>query len=385
MIHASRFQWSIFLFGIQLLMPVVEAPAQHHGPPPMSPAAVVATSVPDFERVLSQFGPRLTAVSSNGDAVTLFTSGFASAIGLHEAASNLKSGGGAGSVEGDAVEFVEALARWNWARSTLTGFRGPESDGADQGGGPDSKKQLVWMASVEPAPQLQRLIPLLEGAAWGRSAGAAQVEHPGYDAYRAAVDREYPEVVGAERGWLPLIEREGPAVLKSRLISEPLGAPIPDSARSQMAGRYYEQRLRPLVDARAQTLLMEIERDAALRAYQQWLILRGSRDRSQESAGFRRLCGSWQWTIHNHRNHGEQKTVMVFAPPGSDQAGAAKPKEAVVRGDTVYLRWELPGGVLQEDSLLLIGDGKRLEGSFVNSGGAWGSITGKRLQSCKAF
>ncbi len=383
MIHARLFRWSILPFGILLLL-AAEAPAQQHNPPPMNPAPAAAVSLPDFDRLLGQFASRLVTVSSNAEAVTLFTSGVGGAVGLQEAVSNLKSGTPAGTAESDAVELVEALVRWNWARTVLTRVRGTESDGAEQAAGADSKKQLVWMTSVEPAPQLQRLMPLLEGAAWGRSAAADQGEHPGYDAYRAAVDREYPDVVGAERGWLPLVEREGPAVLKSRLISEPLGAPIPDSARNQMAGRYYEQRLRPLIDARAQTLLMEIERDAALRAYQQWLILRGSRDRSMESVGLRRLCGSWQWTIHNHRNHGEQKTVMVFAPPGGEQAGAAKPKEAVVRGDTVYLRWELPGGVLQEDSLLLIGDGKRLEGSFVNSGGAWGSITGKRVQTCKA-
>lgn len=382
MVPGSWSRWGLVLFGGLLLL-ATDAAAQHHGPPPMSPPAATAVGLPDFERVLSQFDSRLAKVSSNMEAVTVFTTGLGSAVGLQEAASNLKPGAPAGSSERHAVELMEALVRWNWARSALSGVRGAESDGAEHSAGADANKQLVWMASIEPAPQLQRLMPLLEAAAWGRSAAVAQVEHPGYDAYRAAVDREYPDVVGVERGWLSLIEREGPTVLKSRLISEPLGAPILDSARGQMAGRYYEQRLRPLIDARAQTLLMEIERDAALRAYQQWLILRGSRDGSQESVGLRRLCGSWQWTIHNHRNHGEQKTVMLFAPPGSEQAGVAKPKEAVVRGDTVYLRWELPGGVLQEDSLLLIGDGKRLEGSFVNSGGSWGSITGKRLQACK--
>jgi hypothetical protein len=52
-----------------------------------------------------------------------------------------------------------------------------------------------------------------------------------------------------------------------------------------------------------------------------------------------------------------------------------------VLGDVVYLRWEFPG-VVQEDSLLFTGEGQRLEGSFVNSSGAWGSITGKRTAPC---
>ena len=50
-------------------------------------------------------------------------------------------------------------------------------------------------------------------------------------------------------------------------------------------------------------------------------------------------------------------------------------------GDTIFLRWEFQIGY-QEDSLLFIRDGQRLEGSFTNSAGAWGSITGKRTSSC---
>jgi hypothetical protein len=38
--------------------------------------------------------------------------------------------------------------------------------------------------------------------------------------------------------------------------------------------------------------------------------------------------------------------------------------------------------VIQEDSLLFTGEGQRVEGSFVNSSGAWGSIMGKRTAAC---
>ena len=92
-----------------------------------------------------------------------------------------------------------------------------------------------------------------------------------------------------------------------------------------------------------------------------------------------RLCGTWQWSIHNHQNHREEKTAVIFAPPGA--TSATSPAEIIVLGDSVYLRWETRAGV-QEDSLLFSGAGQRLEGTFVNTAGGWGSITGKRTASC---
>jgi hypothetical protein len=99
-----------------------------------------------------------------------------------------------------------------------------------------------------------------------------------------------------------------------------------------------------------------------------------------------RLCGSWQWTVHNHQNHQDHKMVLSFPPPELLQSGSfsgLRPAKAVVLGDSVYLRWEFQEGI-QEDSLLFGGEGQRLEGTFINSAGAWGSITGKRMGPCQA-
>ena len=76
--------------------------------------------------------------------------------------------------------------------------------------------------------------------------------------------------------------------------------------------------------------------------------------------------------------------LMVFPPPDppdANQPTGPRPAKIVVLGDAVFLRWEFQIGY-QEDSLLFIKDGQRLEGSFTNSAGAWGSITGKRTGSC---
>jgi hypothetical protein len=73
---------------------------------------------------------------------------------------------------------------------------------------------------------------------------------------------------------------------------------------------------------------------------------------------------------------------MLFLPQGTEKPGVPTPAETVVLGDAVYLRWEMDGRV-QEDSLLFSKEGTRLEGSFVNNAGGWGSITGKRTAGCQ--
>lgn len=122
--------------------------------------------------------------------------------------------------------------------------------------------------------------------------------------------------------------------------------------------------------------------EAHQRATAAWWDLHEWKERVRQARGQARLCGTWQWHIHNHQNHREQKTVMLFPPAWQAPANVPLPAETVVLGDSVYLRWE-QGGHIQEDSLLFIKDGTRIEGSFVNNAGGWGSITGKRTAGCQ--
>ena len=102
--------------------------------------------------------------------------------------------------------------------------------------------------------------------------------------------------------------------------------------------------------------------------------------KAQKSAA--RLCGTWQWTIHNHRTHQEQKAVIVLLPPGTPAPpDMPQPAKMVVLGDAVYLRWDFQRGY-QEDSLLFVKEGRHLEGTFMNTAGDWGAITGKRVAAC---
>ena len=123
--------------------------------------------------------------------------------------------------------------------------------------------------------------------------------------------------------------------------------------------------------------------EAQQRAATEWWQLKTWRERVRTIRGRNRLCGTWQWTIHNHQqHHQDQKLVIIFPPPGSDRPAMQGLVETVVLGENVYLRWEQDGH-MQEDSLQFLKEGKVLEGTFVNSQGGWGSISGKRTSDCK--
>ena len=114
----------------------------------------------------------------------------------------------------------------------------------------------------------------------------------------------------------------------------------------------------------------------------QALELDAAAEAKRLEAGFARLCGVWDWTVHSHsRNHREAKSKIVL--PNSAAAGVDGPSPTEIRiyGDAVYFRWDFPGGY-QEDSMLLT-DKRRLEGTFRTSAGAVGAIDGKRVSGCK--
>jgi hypothetical protein len=125
-----------------------------------------------------------------------------------------------------------------------------------------------------------------------------------------------------------------------------------------------------------------LEVEAIQAVYQEWDRLRSWKDRVRGLRGQARLCGTWQWIIHNHQqHHQEQKLFLLFPPAGNTQATLLGLVETIVLGENVYLRWELNGRV-QEDSLQFSKEDQRLEGTFVNSEGGWGSINGKRTAGC---
>jgi hypothetical protein len=183
--------------------------------------------------------------------------------------------------------------------------------------------------------------------------------------------------------WLPFFEEKGAEALRTRLLDGNLERSVADDVRAQLARRYFDDRLLPYLRVQLAKEATTVEHEASLAVVREWAWMKGFRDKLRETVGLKRLCGTWQWVVHNHRNHSDTKTIVTFDPTGPNGSGAARPAEVVVLGDNVYLRWEFGGSQQQEDSLLFVGEGQRLEGSFVNTSGSWGSITGKRLKTCK--
>lgn len=125
-----------------------------------------------------------------------------------------------------------------------------------------------------------------------------------------------------------------------------------------------------------------LEVDAMQASYQEWDRIRNWKDRVRGLRGQAKLCGTWQWIVHNHQqHHQEQKLSLLFPPAGNTQTTLPGLMETIVLGENVYLRWEMDG-LVQEDSLQFSKEGHRLEGTFVNSQGGWGSISGKRTAGC---
>jgi hypothetical protein len=281
--------------------------------------AAAPPSFPPLGVIKSQAAP-LAAMDSNGQAMTVFGSTVGPALGLRDAA------------------------------ATLTAKTIPAKVAAE-------------LNVAELSATAQKLMAALAAWQWADSiiVVAESPEHPSLTAIQlpSAAREEWLTANGA---WTAL-----PDVL--RLARS---AAAEESSSSDPAHR---------------TALALAAHRLASEASQQtnalWWNLQGWKDRVRNARGRARLCGTWQWVIHNHQNHQEQKTSMIFAPAGQEKPGTATPAEIVVLGDSIYLRWEM-NGQMQEDSLLFIKDGSRIEGSFINSLGGWGSITGKRTAICQS-
>lgn len=370
-----------------------------------SAAAVVSAAVvsaaepsgqPDFAALIQTHGTALARVKSDAEGLALFRS-LGPAIGLKlgplagAPSRERKTGGGAAKDDSPApaasselaetaLQLTGDLAAWRLAAglrtaadkdpaalAALLNEAAPQREWLAAGG----SRRMQLLRAMGVADLLHSFEPK-EGVAQDASA-----PDKGSEEYAAQLDRTIPLLDG-EESWLGIAEREGAAGIRRRLGGE-----------QPAADRYWQTRLKPLFRAQLAALALRAEAEAEAHGRAAWQKLDAWGDRQREDKGLAKLCGSWQWTIHNHQNHQDHKLLMQFEPPFTQPAGKAapgqallKPTQVVVLGDVVYLRWESSGGV-QEDSLLFTGEGKRLEGSFVNSAGAWGSVTGKRLSACK--
>ncbi len=291
-------------------------------PAPAQP--VLADRFPAFQEVLRDSSMELASLPAQGDSLTLFKNVIGPRLGLNDAAMTIGAKGLTPALTKElllddlnqsARNLVRGLAVWQLAKAVRDLGFTPSAE-QEAGLKRQIDDQLAWLTEgTTLEPPLRQLLELLQ------KDGAQGVVH------------------------------DSPA--QSLHTSDAM--------------------------ARRAEAAAQIEIVAIQTVHSEWFRLLSWKDQVRQQRGLVRLCGTWQWSIHNHQNHREDKTTVVFASSGG--TATTSPAEIIVLGDSVYLRWETSAGV-QEDSLLFSGEGQRLEGTFVNTAGGWGSITGKRTASC---
>lgn len=216
-----------------------------------------------------------------------------------------------------------------------------------------------------------------------------------FEAFATFIDHRYPMLTGSQDSWVHLME-QGELEKISERLTEYWDAPASqshlDGGPSELQdhrvsplnyAHYYSQtRLWPIFRAYLLSLAIRAEAESLLSAEQTLTSIHNDQESDTLTRAKARICGKWQWTVHNHQNHGDHKLIMYLGESKDFPASQPQPTDVQIHGNTVYLLWKFPQG-FQEDSLLLSNNDGRLEGTFQNTFGPYGSITGKRLSSCK--
>ncbi len=369
---------------------------------PDVPALATLAEVPDFDQIVRTHKVALASVTSDQEALALFSSRVGPSLGLNgpafggglsgNAPTSKPSERSVGDEPGVAsVELIAALAAWRLT-SALQEAAESEDPASLSAVVEQAAAQETWLLQRASRPDLRHALTLATVLKAGPTPEAPRSGHPRPDPqYEAYLDRAYPRLSGSETSWIAVAEREGLPGIRRRLMEyweepgrpgvAPHGTATAQKDREELAAEYFQTRLRPLLRAQliARAIRQESRAEQSVRSA--WYRLQSRREKLSERKGLVRLCGTWQWTVHNHQNHQEHKMIVTFPHPDTPPTPELRPAKIIVLADGVYLRWEFQGGY-QEDSLLFTGEGQRLEGSFVNSAGAWGSITGKRMTRC---
>jgi len=210
-----------------------------------------------------------------------------------------------------------------------------------------------------------------------------------FDEFATYVDQHYPALTGQGESWVEMLEHGNLSDISQRFSEywELESSHDPQAETSQANVDNYEHyyvrtRLWPVF--KSHLIALTIQADAESIQFAKQSMTQNTKEEKAHilTKNRARLCGTWHWTVHNHQNHADHKMTVFFGDPAKSPTKQPQPAEMKINGETVYLLWKFPKG-FQEDSLLLSQDDKRLEGTFHNTLGPHGSISGKRLSFCK--
>lgn len=250
---------------------------------------------------------------------------------------------------------------------------------------------LKWITKHSPPQALESVINgYKQVSAWSHT----MTSHPPppseeFAKFASYYDQTYPDWDNSPQSWTSTFTQHGQKGIEERLLEywqtpdhiadqHQSAQPIHDAYTQH----YIETRLFPMFRMILLTKISELEATAHRTAWEAWQKIQQWQKLEQANVDTTRLCGTWRWIVHNHQNHGDRKMTVTFSPPDQSSPSQIAPTTIEIHGDTVYLQWTFPQGV-QEDSLLLSNNDTHLEGTFKNSLGPHGSISGKRLSACE--
>lgn len=357
----------------------------------LGPAPLLAQE-PDFEKFFNTPTPKITAVTSNSQAQAFVRATMGPFI---QATSHQQTRGRRYKkpplptpITQKMVTLAVGVATWHFSLEMETRLHQEHKRGTSI----PSKSHLIWLTKASQQPELHRVLALTKTYhELAKTPEPAIVELPHYARYAQYLHQQYSIWTKENKGWLTLAEKAGAQGIIQRLHeywdtepSKESDFPTPSvQIQESFAARYLHQHYLPLHQAYLQAALVRLQMETEHRTRAIWNELRQWQTDQKNQRGLMRLCGTWQWTIHNHQNHGDYKTVMIYPPPSQYDRMDPKPAKIQVQGDTVYIRWEFPRGIIQEESLLFSEKDRALSGTFVNNLGPNGSITGRRVKPCQ--
>lgn len=239
-----------------------------------------------------------------------------------------------------------------------------------------------WAFSNIPASLLKDVDGLVKTLTFfSRKASPSLHASEEYHAFAAFLDQRYTDLIDREDSWVHLAIQGQTEKLESRFDSYWEEFPESPLEKDSSSTRYFKSRIQSILHSRLIRLSQQIKMKAEIIGRQAWKELSTWKETWSHQRGLLRLCGTWKWIIHNHQNHADHKMTLTFPHPYEKDSSEILPATIVTIGDLVYFRWEFRGGI-QEDSLLFSKKDMRLEGSFRNSTGPHGNVSGSKIKSC---
>lgn len=346
------------------------------------PHTLAAADFPDF---LRETGAQTHAIASDKDATVFFLKTFGTSLDLPKGLQQRR--GNQPPLPDELAQrlsrFTSNLATWHLTRDVLTAFN-REKPSMIQSILDNRQRHVDWLKQSQ--PDLPAVLALAGTIAQLQPPESATQPLSPYDSlFTQFLHERYPDWTGTPDSWLTLAQTKGAAGVRKRLKDswdhrheKPLSGNMAPSIN-----RFLRQSFLPIATAHVRATLLQLHVRNEQQAWKHWQAIRQWRHDQKNEKGLRRLCGTWQWLMHNHQDHGDHKTIMIYPPPSQYHRMDPRPATVEVQGDTVYIRWEFPRGIVQEESLLLSEKDQLLSGTFVNNLGPNGNITGRRVKPCR--